>query len=300
MTSAVAVKEVIGITKEGIETITKTLDLYQKVLDKIVPWEEYEKTVRELDRFRNEYSNESAQLVGEVKTLIKNAEDHYFSATQTIYEWCSLAEKLLAIYLDLFNKRTSTTYEAQRALLISVLDAGLKKMTDGQAKLEQCSMNFNNVAGKLTTLHTRLSNDFDSKSSYFQGQVDKIRKDAYLGAISGICLGPFGLIISYSVAAGIVEGKLIPELVKKLKEVEKFFSTLHSTIDKTNGDIDATKGKLRDEVKNIGVLKVKTEATKILIPNDQLDALRDTIMESVNNLIAQCKEYQKSHGKKSF
>ncbi|KAJ6633170.1 Hemolysin E [Pseudolycoriella hygida] len=296
---AAAIKEVIEITKEGIETINKALDLYNKVLDQIVPWETYEETVKELDRFRSDYSNESAQLVGEVKTLIKNAEDNYFSATQSIYEWCSLTTRLLKIYLDLFEKRTSKTYEAQRALLVKVLDDGLTKMSAGQAKLEQCSMNFNNVAGKLTTLNTTLANDFDTKSSYFLGQVDKIRKEAYLGAAAGFVLGPFGAIISYSIAAGIVEGKLIPELQAKMQEVKGFFEKLQGTIEQTNVDIDSTKGKLKDEVKSIGVLKVQTEETKQLIPLDYLDELRDTILESVNNLIKECDAYQKRHGKKN-
>ncbi|XFB08579.1 hemolysin E, partial [Azotobacter salinestris] len=41
-------------------------------------------------------------------------------------------------------------------------------------------------------------------------QVDKLRKEAYGGAAVGLVLGPFGLLISYSIAAGVLEGKLIP------------------------------------------------------------------------------------------
>lgn len=293
------VKAVVEITKESIETIKSALELYNKVLDQIIPWKTYEETCKELDRYREDYSNESAELVGQVKTLIKNAEDNYFISTQSIYEWCSLAERLLVIYLDLFKNRTAKTYEAQKALLLKVLDDGLKKMSDGQAQLEQCSMNFNNVAGKLTTLQSRLVNDFDAKSSYFQGKVNKLREEAYGGAAVGILAGPFGLIISYSIAAGVVEGQIIPQLKEKMGSVKKFYDDLAKTIDDTNVQIDSTKGKLRDEVKSIGKLKVQTEETKSLIPMDDLDALRDTILDSVNNLISQCKEYQKRHGKKN-
>ncbi|WP_435868150.1 hemolysin E, partial [Escherichia coli] len=45
-------------------------------------------------------------------------------------------------------------------------------------------------------------------------------------AASNCVAGPFGLIISYSIAAGVVEGKLIPELKNKLKSVQNFFTTL--------------------------------------------------------------------------
>lgn len=266
------------------------------MLDQIIPWKTYEETVKELDRFRDDYSNESGQLVGEVKTLIMNAGDNYFSATQSIYEWCGLTKNLLAIYLRLFEKRTSKTYESQKTLLLKVLDDGLIKMSAGQDKLNQCSLNFNNVAGKLTTLKTRLSNDFNTESSYFQGKVDKIRKEAYGGAAVGLVFGPFGAMISYSIAAGVVEGKLIPELVEKFAATKDYFDKLRVTIDKTNGDIDTTKVKLRDEFKQIGVLKGQTEETKTLVSLDDMDHLRDVILDSVNNLILQCNEYQERHG----
>lgn len=292
-------KEVIKITKEGINTINNALGLYNKVLDQIVPWQKFDETVKELDRYRDDYSNESAELVGKIKTLIKNAQDCYFSATQSIYEWCGLTTKLLAIYLDLFNKRTSKTYEAQRALLIKVLEDGIVKMSAGQDKILQCSAYFNNVSGDLTVLHSRFGNEFNSNSSYVLGKINRIREEAYAGAISGICGGPFGLIISYAIAAGVAEGQLIPELMSRLKEVQNFYDNLKAIIDKTNVDIDSTKRKLQEEVSNIGEMKTQTDSTKTLIPMDELDALRDSILDAVNTLIAQCNEYQKRHGKKN-
>ena len=85
---------------------------------------------------------------------------------------------------------------------------------------------------------------FQKKNSYFQSQVDKIRKEAYAGVVAG----PFGLIISYSIAAGVVEGKLIPELKNKLKSVQNFFTTLSNTVKQANKDIDAAKLKLTTEI----------------------------------------------------
>ncbi len=85
-------------------------------------------------------------------------------------------------------------------------------------KLTKFQQRFRETAG----VDSQLTNDF-SESSYFQSQVDKIRKEAYAGAAAGVVAGPFGLIISYSIAAGVVEGKLIPELKNKLKSVQNFF-----------------------------------------------------------------------------
>ncbi len=84
---------------------------------------------------------------------------------------------------------------------------------------------------------------FQKKNSYFQSQVDKIRKEAYAGVVAG----PFGLIISYSIAAGVVEGKLIP-----------------------NKDIDAAKLKLTTEIVAIGEIKTETETTRFYVDYDDL------------------------------
>ncbi|HCS2074616.1 TPA: hemolysin HlyE, partial [Shigella sonnei] len=104
-----------------------------------------------------------------------------------------------------------------------VLDDGITKLNEAQKSLLVSSQSFNNASGKLLALDSQLTNDFSEKSSYFQSQVDKIRKEAYAGAAAGVVAGPFGLIISYSIAAGVVEGKLIPELKNKLKSVQSFF-----------------------------------------------------------------------------
>lgn len=63
---------------------------------------------------------------------------------------------------------------------------------------------------------------FQKKNSYFQLQVDKIRKEVYVGVVVGL----FGLIIFYFIAVGVVEGKLILELKNKLKFVQNFFIIL--------------------------------------------------------------------------
>lgn len=292
-------EEVIQITKNGVDTVSRALELHNKVLDEIIPWRMYDRTVKELNRYLEDYSKESAPFVSEVSTLIKNAQDSYFTATQDIYEWCGLTIRLLSIYLELFANRTSTTYQEQRKILIMVFGECITKMSCGQAKLQQSSANFHNVTGKLTTLQSQLTNEFESTSSYCQGIVDTIRTEAYSGALPGFWNGPFGLIIPYT-SAGMFEAGLIPQLTKKFKEMENFFIALKNTIDATNVDINATNGKLQEEVKNIDNSATQIEEMKTVIPMDDLDVLHDSISESINSLLGQCTEYQKRHAKKSI
>lgn len=130
----------------------------------------------------------------------------------------------------LFDEYNEKKASAQKDILIKVLDDGITKLNEAQKSLLVSSQSFNNASGKLLALDSQLTNDFSEKSSYFQSQVDKIRKEAYAGAAAGVVAGPFGLIISYSIAAGVVEGKLIPELKNKLKSVQNFFTTLSNTV----------------------------------------------------------------------
>lgn len=269
------------------------LSLYNEV-DKIIPWENYEGTSNQLDRYRHDYTKESSEISNEIKVLLEDAAANYLSSTQNIYEWCSSAKGFLSKYRQLFETSTSETPEAQKALLLTMLDDGLTKMSPRQVKFEQYSMNFKNAAEKLTTLQSQLANDFDAKSRYFESKVNEMEKAAYAGSTNFLS-GPFGLIVSYSPSSGAVRSRLVPALQKKLNEVKHFVTNLSESIDATNSHIDTTEVKLRDEISKIGDLKDQIERTDA-IPFDQLDAIRDNVLGSVDSLIGECETYQKDHG----
>lgn len=78
---------IFDTVKEGIDTADKALVFYDKLVDRVIPWEEFNETLVELDKFRKDYTIESAALIGETKTLMMNGMDEYFSASQDIYEF---------------------------------------------------------------------------------------------------------------------------------------------------------------------------------------------------------------------
>lgn len=294
MTNATQTVETV---KTAIETADKALDLYNKVLDQVIPWNTFDDTIKELTRFKEEYSQSASTLVGEVKTLLMTSQDKYFEATQTIYEWCGITSQLLTAYLSLFSSYDERKAAAQKAILIKVLDEGILKLEKSQLSLHASSLSFNSASGKLLALDSQLANDFSEKSEYFNAKVDQIRKEAYGGAAAGIVAGPFGLIIAYSIAAGVVEGKLIPELKAKLNTVKKFFEDLTATVKSTNVNIDNAKTKLKEEIATIGDLKTDTETTRFFVDYD--DLMLKQLQDSATKLISSCNEYQKRHGKKN-
>ena len=102
----------------------------------------------------------------------------------------------------------------------------------------------------------------------------------------------------YSVAAGVVEWKLIPELKNKLKSVQSFFTTLSNTVKQANKDIDAAKLKLTTEIAAIGEIKTETETTRFYVDYD--DLMLSLLKEAAKKMINTCNEYQKRHGKKTL
>lgn len=288
-------KDIIEITDQAVKTLTAAMELVSNKLDEMIPWKEYEETMNKLDLYITSYSVESGKIVGDVSTFLLNAQDKYFSATQKIGSWCYIAVTFLKIYLELFTESNSEKIASQKKILMQVLDNGVLEMNKANDDIEVCSDNFNKVVGHLKDLKTRLSADFDSQREYYQNQIDKIRAQAYAGAAGGIVLGPFGLIISYSIAAGVVEGKLVSELTKKLCEVQDFFDDLKTKVDDTSVTVDTTKKELKNEQQNIRKLKDATVATSMFISNDEIKELHQRVEGSVNNLISLCEKYRERH-----
>ena len=63
MTEIVADKTV-EVVKNAIETADGALDLYNKYLDQVIPWQTFDETIKELSRFKQEYSQAASVLVG--------------------------------------------------------------------------------------------------------------------------------------------------------------------------------------------------------------------------------------------
>ena len=165
-------------------------------------------------------------------------------------------------------------------------------MSAAQEALGESSTSFNAASGQLSLLTTQLNSDFARGSSYYENEVDKLRKEAYAGA-AGIAGGPFGLLVSYSIASGVVEGKLVPELNKKFAEVQQSFKNIRKLVAQANVDINNAKGNLQNEIHTIGEIKSQTETTKMWVELD--DLMLSLLKESAGVLIKQCKDYIKNH-----
>lgn len=279
--------------KDGIEAADKALDLYNKILDQVIPWNLFDETIKKLHLAVDHLSDESGNLLAEVKTQLMNGMDQYHSSTQKVFEWSSLASTSLKKYLKLFSYADKPgmkekVIKAQKDIVLGVLTDGIKLMTAAQTDLHQASMSFNNASGRLTKLNQQLETELTKNSNYYNDQVAKIRTNAYASAWIGGFIG-------YAVAAGVVEGELIPNLLKGFELVKNRFIELRETVLKATTDIDDTKLKLRNEIDVITDLKTDTVSAKNDIKD--LGSFQEFIEESVNKLIASCTKYMERHGR---
>lgn len=274
--------------KKAIAASSEAMDLINKGLDQSVPWATLEASLNELERFRSDYSAKAGDLVGKVKTLISQGMTAYYQASRHVYQWCLVVEPLLQKYIDLFTKLDKTKSEEQKKILVTILDDGIAEMKKAQKVLGESSSSFNEAAGQLTTLQHQLSSDFNEQSSYFAEQIAKVRREGY--GIASI-FGP----IAWAIAAGVVEGKKVPEFKARLRSVENFYHNLNAVVSRSNGNIDETKAKLNTEIRAIGDLKVQTEEMSTYPSIDGVTELRDTIISSAKGLITKCTTYRNNH-----
>lgn len=278
----------------GFESADKALGLYNTLVDRVIQWETVKTIIDDLNSFQNDYFKEVAEIIGEIKTLMMNASHEYFFAAQSVYEWCTLTSTLLGTYVQLLktaDQKTSSV--AQTTLVVRVLDEGITKMNAALAKLEQSSLSFNKVSGKLVTLDLLYQNAFDTKISQTKSKLDLLEIITTIGTfLITQNYTNWSLETSVKVTKGVT-GMVTEPIEERLNATTKVFSAMKSKLGEANTNIDDTVAELKVEMKIISEIKIQTETTKAYIPLE--DVLRDIVVETAEKLIRQCNEYRQRH-----
>lgn len=271
-----------------IDVSSDTMDLFNEVIDQTVPWYTFETTLNELDRFRDDYSKKAAERVAEVRKYMSEGMTAYYLASKDVSDWCMVVEPMLQKYLDLFVDMDKEKSAQQNGVLVKMLDGGIKEMEEAQQKLGNSSSSFNGAAGRLTALRHQLTSDFNENSDHYADKIAQVRKEGY--GISAI-FGP----LAWAIAAGVVEGELVPKLKAKFREARSFYQNLDGIVGKSVKSIEETKTKLNRESRAIGELKVQSEELNTYTSIDAVIELRDIVISSGENLINKCIAYRSKH-----
>lgn len=274
-------------TKEAIEVVGRAMDLYNKVLDKVMPSESFNEKLIEMNKHLDEYSVEVKDRLATIKVLMSDGINAYTRSTQSIYDWTSTVIPFLQTYIQLFDKNTADDAKAQKTILLDLLDKGINSMTNAQTDLGISSSSFNDAAGKLTSVRIIFSNELKSEKEKYQRELEIIRRPPFMSSMSGSLPA---LLHNY-----VVETRFVPEIIAKLDAVSKFYDTMEETVVKVSEDIDETKSRLNDEIRIIGDLKVETQNTQVFVDMDA--TLEAFIIEAAQGLIDKCYEFRRKHTK---
>lgn len=275
----------IETAKMDILKADEAVDFFNKVLDQTVPWHTFSDSLFEMDKYRSDYSVETAALILEIKRLVLDSMDKYFMATRNIYGWCNVASHLLTAYVNLFQNINREKSAAQKAILLEVLNTGIDKMMNVQYDLNIISTDFTEASTKLSMLQVRFDNEFHETDDWYRLKIRQLQEKVNNGSSS---IGPFGVFV------GADTRELSTRLDEKLASSKQFYSQLKRNINIAFIDIEEARIKLNDEIRIFGKLKMQTEETK---PFESFDdaTLRDTVIRFAESLSNKCNEYRKRH-----
>lgn len=275
----------VEITKGAFQALGNTMDLYNEILDDFAPFKTFKDKVEEIYLYSDYYSKESSRQLAVIRAIIADGIDSYYVATKFINDWIIKAIPILTTYIELFDKNTPDEAEAQKTLLLKLLDEGIDTLKEAQDDLGTSSARFNKASGRLTQLYIQLGSELETESKNINDQVSDLKMKAYIGLI----FGPLGLLV----ANRVIENDFLPELNDKLELAKEVYTGEREKIAKTFIDIDVIKTKLNNEIRIVGGIKVHIETTKILAGIDH--SLKQFIVESVEKLIKKCEDYRQKH-----
>lgn len=155
--------------KELLDHAIVAVDVYNEILDQI-PWSQFKEAHNEFHNNPTDRSRESAELLGGVHTNFLNSEDAYFSLSTDTREWCGFTKGMLPVYDKLYDNSTPAKLQAQKKLLLDVIDNQLGKMNAWETSLTVMATNFREASDKLTTLIHR---DLSQSSKVFYERLNR-------------------------------------------------------------------------------------------------------------------------------
>lgn len=262
--------------KEAIDTAADALNVFNKTFGQSEPWKCFEEAEMKFKRNSGQYSSESARYVGKLTTQLLIIIDGHFSATQSINGWCDYAINILKTYINLFNDGNASNQMAQKNFLLETMENLKQNIETAMAKFEICVENLKTTSETLMSLGTQFCKDFEEKirrGSDNKNALTKMRRWCTC------CCGGGSKTVNPD------------ELKQNFNSMQQFHENLKVQVDQTIIDIEHAKEQFLDKILVIDEQISRVSETKTYDVDDDVVELRDCVIESANNLIANCNEY---------
>lgn len=284
----------IQVANNGLCAMNKVIGLTTTLVAETIPWKELKETVQELNKNQDQYSTEAEALVRKIAQALLDSRDQYVTSVNTVDGWCISATNTIPVLLGLFaNITDKDAAKAQVEIFVKLLNSGEEAISKALGEMNASNESFKTMAAKIEELQPQLEADSNEASAFFKKAVADVRTKAYAGAYSGVIFGLIGLAVSYAIAAGIVEGELVPNLKRAFKETQAAFDKLKKDLEKSEDSIQAAKELIKKEIKDLKTMNDTIEKTEGFAedwagaPSQHFDSFKD----STSELIKLCTDY---------
>ena len=138
----------------------------------------------------------------------------------------------------------------------------------------------------------RVQNNFIAEMKAAQASA---RVGAYVGALAGLILGPIGLIISYSVAAGVTEGMTIPQIEENFRNQRKKMSEYIDGFERMYSETTELEEELKVKRQQLVGIHGKLSNTGSLAGNTAVRSIPlihfNVVRRSAEALVTACDEF---------
>ena len=156
------------------------------------------------------------------------------------------------------------------------------KISEAENELVSASSKLYAARLKIITVTNTLERVHDTLSKEMEAAISKQRATAYGAAAAGAVLGLPGLIISYSIATGITEGKSVKDIRQQFKKQRnkisdyiKNFNTMKNDTDSLKASLDKKKDSLSEIHSKLSCVGTMTRMDAI--PRGHFDRVRTRV-----------------------
>lgn len=251
------------------------VDYFKKTLEEIQPWKEVEGKLKELDLNRDDYAQETNDLLNTTLSFVTEGLDAYSTSTTIIYEWSRTTIPLLKTYMQLFKKNRTEVIKTQNTLLLTVLNEGAEIMKSAERKLLICSTSLSQAEQKLIPLSKRFEIEFDLNGNYAKHKWDNFMKAVKNNPTSR--------------AATNHNRFKHTEIRAELESIKKSFAELKEILINAMINFDQTRALIEWDTKAIKNIQTESKDLKVFIDLDR--NFKQSINGSIEDLIKKCNEF---------
>lgn len=257
----------------ALDSLIVITSAFSRILGAELPWKVLREKSSVLDQQGSQWTNENAELLGDIKTKFLNVFDAYDSCEQSINEWCSYASSTLRRYIQLAHEPSVIHIQ----LLVGVLENAIKKIGRAQKQFDDLSSAIVELDGQLHKLEANLQRDYNENSAYFKKRLDALVKNQPGGWLS----------------KKKSREELAVELKKELEPVLAYFEQLAKAIQLSVNAFKIANSNLPKYIHAVADQKVKVDA--INGGHAIASVSPSGAIHAAEFLVAACQKYRDEH-----